>query len=174
MSCELLGVSGRADGVDLDDLREAVGAFHGCVSDAADRHTGFVVSRLGNAAVVLFGYPAAHEHEAEQAVRAAIELCAAVRTLRARSGATLQCRIGIATGMAIISDLREGSAPGDREIVGDAADLAVQVRLSAQPDIVAIEPATRRLIGGLFDCVEFGTHRHRWPRRAHAGLAGAG
>ena len=157
MSCELLGVSGRADGVGLEDLREAAGAFHGCVSDAAERHNGFVVSRLGNAAVVLFGYPAAHEHEAEQAVRAGIELCAAVRTLRAGSGATLRCRIGIATGMAIISDLRQGSALGDREIVGDATDLAVQVRLSMQPDIVAIEQATRRLIGGLFDCVEFGT-----------------
>ena len=157
MSCELLGVSGRADGVGLEELREAVGAFQGCVSDAVDRHTGFVVSRLGNAAVVLFGYPAAHEHEAEQAVRAGIELCAAIRSLRAGAGATLRCRIGIATGMAIISDLREGSASGDREIVGDAADLAVQVRLSAQPDIVTIEPATRRLIGALFDCVEFGT-----------------
>jgi predicted ATPase/DNA-binding winged helix-turn-helix (wHTH) protein len=157
LSCEMLGVSGRADGVGLDDLREAVGAFHGCVSDAADRHNGFVVSRLGNAAIVLFGYPAAHEHEAEQAVRAGIELCAAVGTLRARSDAKLQCRIGIATGMAIISDLPEGAAPGDREMVGDAADLAVRLRLLAQPGIVAIEPATRRLIGGLFDCVEFGT-----------------
>ncbi len=96
MSCELLGVSGRADGVGLEELREAVGAFQGCVSDAADRHTGFVVSRLGNAAVVLFGYPAAHEHEAEQAVRAGIELCAAIRSLRAGAGATLRCRIGIA------------------------------------------------------------------------------
>jgi predicted ATPase/DNA-binding winged helix-turn-helix (wHTH) protein len=157
LSCEMLGVSGRADGVGLEELREAVGAFHGCVSDAAERNDGFVVSRLGNAAVVLFGYPTAHEHEAEQAVRSGIELCAAVGTLRARSGATLRCRIGIATGMAIISDLREGGAPGDREIVGDAADLAVRVRLSARPGIVAIEQATRRLIGGLFDCVEFGT-----------------
>ena len=157
MSCELLGVSGRGDGVALDDLREAVGAFHGCVADAADRNNGFVVSRLANAAVVLFGYPAAHEHEAEQAVRAGIELCATVASLEAGSGAALRCRIGIATGMAIISDLREGSAHAGREIVGDTADLAVQVRLSAQPDVVAIEPATRRLIGKLFDCVECGT-----------------
>ena len=76
MSCELVGVSARADGVDLEDLREAVGAFQRCVSETVDRHDGFVVSRLGNAALVLFGYPAAHENDAERAVRAGLELCA--------------------------------------------------------------------------------------------------
>ena len=82
MSCELIGISGRADGVGLEDLRDAVAAFQRCVSETVDRHGGFVVNHLGNAALVLFGYPAAHEHDAEQAVRAGLELCAAVRALR--------------------------------------------------------------------------------------------
>ena len=77
MSCELVGVAAGADGMGLEDLRETVGAFQRCVSETVDRHDGFVVSRLGNAELVLFGYPAAHEHDAEQAVRAGLELCAA-------------------------------------------------------------------------------------------------
>jgi len=70
MSCELIGISGRADGAGLEDLRDVVGAFQRCVSETVDRHDGFVVSRLGNAALVLFGYPAAHEYDDERAVRA--------------------------------------------------------------------------------------------------------
>ncbi len=149
----------------------------GCVSDAADRHTGFWLSVVsGSAAVVLFGYPRGARARGRSRRSARGSNCARrSRSLRAGAGATLRCRIGIATGMAIISDLREGSASGAREIVGDAADLAVQVRLSAQPDIVTIRPATRRLIGALFDCVEGFRDDRLWrPRRSHAGLAGAG
>jgi class 3 adenylate cyclase len=157
MSCELIGISGRADGVGLEDLREAVGAFQRCVSEMADRHDGFVVSGLGNAALVFFGYPAAHEYDAEQAVRAGLELCVAVRTLRPGADVPMRCRVGIATGMAIIGDVSGGGVLQDREIIGDAPNLAGRLQLSAQPDIVAIEPATRRLIGNLFDCRDLGT-----------------
>jgi DNA-binding winged helix-turn-helix (wHTH) protein len=102
MSCELIGISGRADDAGLEDLRDVVGAFQRCVSETVDRHDGFVVSRLGNAALVLFGYPAAHEYDAERAVRAELELCTAVRTLGPGAGLPMRCRVGIATGMAII------------------------------------------------------------------------
>ena len=156
MSCELIGMSGRAHGVALEDLREVVGAFQRCVSEIVDRHDGFVVSRLGNTELVLFGYPAAHEHDAEQAVRAGLELCAAVRTLRPGADVPVRCRVGIATGMAIIGDLSGAGALGDREIVGDAPNLAGRLQLSAQPDIVAIESTTRQLIGNLFDCRDLG------------------
>ena len=157
MSCELIGLSGRADGVGLEDLRDVVGAFQRCVSETVDRHDGFVVSRLGNAALVLFGYPAAHEYDAEQAVRAGLELCTAVRALRSGADLPMRCRIGIATGMAIIGDISGDGALQDREIIGDAPNLAGRLHLSAQPDIVVIEPATRRLIGNLFDCRDLGT-----------------
>src|SRR5438132_4440753 len=73
MSCELVGVAAGADGMGLEDLRAAVAAFQRCVSETANRHNGFVVSRLGNPELVLFGYPAAHEHDAERAVHAALD-----------------------------------------------------------------------------------------------------
>jgi class 3 adenylate cyclase len=157
MSCELIGISGGADGVSLEDLRDVVSAFQGCVSEIVDRHDGLVISRLGNAALVLFGYPAAHEYDAERAVRAGLELCAAVRTLRPDADPPMQCRVGIATGMAIIGDLSGDGALQDREVIGDAPNLAGRLQLSIQPGIVAIERATRRLIGNLFDCRDLGT-----------------
>jgi predicted ATPase/class 3 adenylate cyclase len=157
MSCELIGISGRADGTGLEDLRDLVGTFQRCVSETVERHDGFVVSRLGNAALVLFGYPAAHEYDAERAVRAGLELCTSGRTLRSSADLPMQCRVGIATGMAIIGDFSGDGALQDREIIGDAPNLAGRLHLSARADIVAIEPATRRLIGNLFDCRDLGT-----------------
>jgi class 3 adenylate cyclase len=157
MSCELIGMSGGADGVGLEDLRDVVAAFQRCVSETVDRHDGFIVSRLGNAALGLFGYPAAHEYDAERAVRAGLELCAAVRTLTPDADLPMRCRVGIATGMAIIGGLSGDGALQHREVIGDAPNLAGRLQLSIQPDIVAIEPATRRLIGNLFDCRDLGT-----------------
>src|SRR6516165_6236836 len=130
MSCELIAISGRADGVGLEDLRDVIAAFQRCVSETVDRRDGFVVSRLGNAALVFFGYPAAHEYDAEQAVRAGLELCTAVRTLRSGADQPMRCRVGIATGMAIIGDLSGDGALQDREVIGDAPNLAGRLQLS--------------------------------------------
>jgi len=157
MLCELVGIAGRADGTDLEDRLEAIGAFQHCVSDVVRRHGGFIASHLGNTALVLFGYPAAHEDDAEQAVRAALELRAAVRTLRQGADATMRCRVGIATGMVIIGDVSGVGEDRRHEIIGNTPDLAARLQLSVQPDTVAIEAATRRLIGDLFDCRDLDT-----------------
>jgi class 3 adenylate cyclase/predicted ATPase len=157
MSCELVAAPGRGDGGGLDDLRDAIATFQRCVAETVDHHGGLVVDHLGNAALVLFGYPVAQEHDAEQAVRAGLALCAAVGTARLGVAAPLQCRVGITTGMAIIGDLSPGGASEDREIIGDAPNLAMRLRVSAQPGMVSIGPITRRLVGGLFDCRDLGT-----------------
>jgi class 3 adenylate cyclase len=156
MSCEAIGPAARADGIDLEDLREAISAFQQCVSEIVGRHTGFIASRLGNTVLVLFGYPAAHEHDAERAIRAGLELCAAVRTLRPDADVPMRCRVGIATGMVIVGDLVGVGEVRDHGIVGDAPDLAARLQVSAQPDTVTIEPTTWRLIGNLFDCRDLG------------------
>ena len=156
MSCELIGVAGRADGTDLEDRREVVGVFRDCVLELVRRHGGFIVSHLSNTALVLFGYPAAYEDDAEKAVRAGLELCTAVRALRPGADATIRCRVGIATGTAIVGDRGRGGAHREIEIVGEVPNLAAQLRLSASPGIVAIEPTTRHLIGNLFDCSDLG------------------
>ena len=156
MSCEALGVAARADGNGLENLLEAIRAFQQCVSEIVGRHSGFIASRLGNTVLVLFGYPAAHEYDAEQAIRAGLELCAAVRTLRPDANAPMRCRVGIATGMVIVGDLVAVGEVRDHGIVGDAPELAVRLQVSAQSDTVIIEPTTWRLIGNLFDCRDLG------------------
>ena len=105
MSCELIGLPRRATIIDhLEDWREAVDAFRRCVSTTADRHEGFIARHAGNATLVLFGYPAAHEHDAERAVRAGLELCAAVGALKPVVGVPMRCRVGISTGMVIVGN----------------------------------------------------------------------
>ena len=156
MSCEAIGVAARADGIGLEDLHEAIVAFQRCLSEIVGRHSGFVASRLGNSVLVLFGYPAAHEHDAERAIHAGLELCAAVRTLSPDADVPMRCRVGVATGMVIVGDLVGAGEVADHGIVGDTPDLAVRLQSSAQPDTVTIEPTTWRLIGNLFDCHELG------------------
>jgi predicted ATPase/DNA-binding winged helix-turn-helix (wHTH) protein len=170
MSCELIGLAERSHGVDLETLREAVIALQACISEIAARYDGIVANRQGNTVLVLFGYPAAHEHNVEQAVRAGLELCVAVRAVRPEADASTGCRIGIATGVVIIGDRGQGGEHGRPEIVGNAPILAARLQSSAQPNAVVIDALTRRLIGNLFDCSDLGAMEaapdaealHRW------------
>jgi class 3 adenylate cyclase/predicted ATPase len=153
MSCELIGISGRAGGAGFEDLRDVVAAFQRCVSEMGDRHDGYVVSRLGNAALVLFGYPAAHEYDAERAVRAGLELCAAVR-LATRE--PLNVRIGIATGLVVIGDLTGAGAAQERDVVGETPNLAARLQALARPGTLVVAGSTRRQIGTLFEIEDLG------------------
>ena len=153
MSCELIGLPRRANiSDDLEDWRDAVDAFRRCVSTTADRHEGFIAGHAGNAALVLFGYPAANEHDAERAVRAGLELCAAVRALKGLAEMPMRCRVGISTGMAIVGDFIGLAERRNLEIVGDIPELAARLQMSAEPDTVVVERVTRHLLGNLFDC----------------------
>ncbi|HEY2530514.1 MAG TPA: AAA family ATPase [Xanthobacteraceae bacterium] len=156
LSCELIGTERPAEGVDLEKLREAVGAFRRCISDTVGRYNGFVSSYFGNSVLVVFGYPTAQEHDAEQAVRAGLELCVAVRGLQPEAKVPMRCRVGIATGTVIIGNSGGGGKLSQHEIVGDVPHSADRLRASVQPDKVAIEPVTRRLICNLFDCRDLG------------------
>ncbi len=156
LSCELVGVASGADGAGLEDLREAVEAFQRCIAETAGRHAGFIAAHLGNSVLVLFGYPAAHEHDAEQAIRAGLELCTAVGALRPEADAPMRCRIGIATGMVIAGDPVGAGEPRDHGIVGETPNLAARLQALAEPGQVVIAADTRRLVGGLFDYRDLG------------------
>jgi DNA-binding winged helix-turn-helix (wHTH) protein/predicted ATPase len=157
ISCELLGATGRTDGLDLEDLRVAVAAFRRCISDIVGRYNGSISSQLGNTVLIVFGYPGAREHDTERAVRAGLELCEAVRALRPETSEPIRCRVGIETGIAIIGDFVGNGELGDHEIVGDAPNFVALLRASAQPDTVVVGPVARRLLGNLFDCRDLGT-----------------
>ena len=170
MSCELIGLLERADNIDLESLREATAALQHRISEIAARFDGFILNRQGNTALILFGYPVSNEHNAEQAVRAALALCAAVAGPKPAAYGSTGCRIGVATGVVLISNTVSDGKLTPHEIVGGAPILAARLQLSARPNSVVIDAVTRRLIGNLFDCRDLGTMKtardtepmHRW------------
>lgn len=157
-SCELLvGSVGDSSGdPDVEDLRQTLGAFHTCTADVAARFGGFVVSRTGNTVFIVFGYPTAHEHDPDQAVRAALAVCSQAPYLKVRRGGTLLARVGISTSIAVVGNsVSPGQARG-LEIIGNAPTIAMRLAGLAQPGTVTLDDTTRRLIGNLFECSPLG------------------
>src|SRR5215468_1470720 len=150
LTCDLV-----CPGLDLEKRREAVKAFQNCVGGIAARLKGFVANHIANTVIVYFGYPIAHENDAELAVRAGLALEAEVSTLNIDAEPRLCCRIGIATGEVIIGDLVGDTA--QRGVIGEVPNVAMRLQISAQPNATVIDDVTRCLVGKLFDCREIGT-----------------
>jgi class 3 adenylate cyclase len=112
-----IALAASAARMDPEDLREVISAYQKCVAETVDRFDGFVAKYMGDGVLVYFGYPQAHEDDAERAVRAGLELIAAVGALRAAS--PLQTRVGIATGLVVVGDLIGSGEAQERGIVGD-------------------------------------------------------
>ena len=134
--------------MDPEDLREVISAYQKCVAETVQRFGGFVAKYLGDGVLVYFGYPQADEDDAERAVRAGLELIAAVAGLKTR--AALQTRVGIATGLVVVGDLIGSGAAQEQAIVGETPNLAARLQGIAEPNVVFIAEATRKLLGNLF------------------------
>jgi class 3 adenylate cyclase/predicted ATPase len=158
MFCDLFGSTALAARLDPEDLREVIGAYHRCVAAAVRRFDGFVAKYMGDGVLVYFGFPRAHEDDAERAVRAGLDIVAAVGRLRAPAIRKLQARIGIATGLVVVGDLIGEGEAQERMVVGETPNLAARLQALAEPDSVVIAPATRRLIGDRFRLQTLGRH----------------
>ena len=155
MFSDLVGSTALSARMDPEDLREVISAYQKCVAETVRRFGGFVAQYLGDGVLVYFGYPEAHEDDAERAVRAGLELIAAVIALK--TPASLQTRVGIATGLVVVGDLMTGSGQvHERGIVGETPNLAARLQGIAQPNTVVIAEATRRLLGNLFELKDLG------------------
>jgi hypothetical protein len=119
-----------------------------------ERFGGFVAKYMGDGVLIYFGYPQAHEDDAERAVRAALELVAAVGGLKTH--APLQTRVGIATGLVVVGDLIGSGASQEQAIVGETPNLAARLQGVAEPDTVVIAESTRKLVGNLFEVEDLG------------------
>ena len=151
---DLVGSTALAGRMDPEDLREVISAYQKCVSGTVRQFDGFVAKYLGDGVLVYFGYPQAHEDDAERAVRAGLELTAAVSGLKAAS--PLQTRIGIATGLVVVGDLIGSGEAQERGIVGETPNLAARLQGIAEPNMVVLAESTRRLVGNLFDLEDLG------------------
>ena len=154
MFSDLVGSTVLSTRMDPEDLREVISAYQQRVAETVRRFGGFVAKYMGDGVLVYFGYPQAHEDDAERAVRAGLELIAAVAELKTR--ASLQTRVGIATGLVVVGDLVGSGEAQERGIVGETPNLAARLQGIAEPNIVVIAEATRKLLGNLFELQDLG------------------
>ncbi|HEV7995908.1 MAG TPA: AAA family ATPase [Stellaceae bacterium] len=154
MFCDLVGSTALSTRHDPEDLRELVGDYHRAVAETVGRFDGFVAKYMGDGVLIYFGYPQAHEDDAERAVRAGLAVIEAVGQLPARED--LSVRLGIATGLAVVGDLIGEGAAQERGVVGETPNLAARLQGLAAPNTLIIAEATRRQIGGLFDLEDLG------------------
>ena len=171
MFSDLVGSTALSARMDPEDLREVISAYQKCVAETVQRFGGFVAKYMGDGVLVYFGHPEAHEDDAERAVRAGLELVAAIAALKTH--APLQTRVGIATGLVIVGDLIGSGASQEQAIVGETPNLAARLQGIAEPNSVVIAEATRRLLGNLFELEDLGAQDLKGisgPVRAWAAL----
>ena len=154
MFSDLVGSTALSARMDPEDFREVISAYQKCVAETVQRFGGFVAKYMGDGVLVYFGYPQAHEDDAERAVRAGLELVAAVSGLKTH--VPLQTRVGIATGLVVVGDLIGSGASQEQAIVGETPNLAARLQGIAEPNSVVIAESTRRLVGNLFELQDVG------------------
>jgi class 3 adenylate cyclase len=170
MFCDLVGSTALAARLDPEELREVIGAYHRSVAEAVRRFDGFVAKYMSDGVLVYFGYPQAHEDDAERAARAGLGIVEAVGRLDTLaipgtlalggrpSGGRLEVRIGIATGLVVVGDLIGEGAAQEQAVVGETPNLAARLQALAEPGSVMIASATRRLLGDRFRLQALGRH----------------
>jgi class 3 adenylate cyclase len=154
MFTDLVGSTALSSKLDPEDMRTVIGAYHKCVTESVARFGGFVAKYMGDGVLIYFGYPQAHEDDAERAVRAGLALIEAVGKPRIQE--PLQVRIGIATGLVVVGDLVGSGEAQERGVVGETPNLAARVQGIAAPNTVVMAEGTRRLLGNLFELEDLG------------------
>jgi class 3 adenylate cyclase len=154
--CDLAGSTELAVRLDPEDLRGIMAAYHRATAAVIERFEGHVAKYLGDGVLAYFGWPLAHEDDAERAVRAGLAVVEGVSSVAALPGTHLQARVGIATGQVVVGDLLGEGAAREEAVVGEVPALAARLQTLAAPGTVLIGDATRRLVGGLFELDELG------------------
>src|SRR5271167_1143702 len=157
MFCDLVGSTAMSARLDPEDMREVIRAYQDACSGAVARYDGFVAKFMGDGVLAYFGFPRAHEEDAERAVRAGLDITNVVSKLETRAKERLRVRIGIATGIVVVGDrVGQGSAQ-EQAVVGETPNLAARLQALAEPGSVVIAEATRRLLGRVFDLEPLGS-----------------
>jgi class 3 adenylate cyclase/predicted ATPase len=157
MFVDLVGSTALSGRLDPEELRQVLRAYQDAVAGAVARYEGHIAKYMGDGVLAYFGYPKAHEDDAERAVRAGLDLVAAVGGLTAPDGRMLHVRVGIATGLAVVGDLIGEGAAREEAVVGGTPNLAARLQALAEPGTVVIAPGTRRLVPGLFELADLGS-----------------
>ncbi|WP_161852512.1 alpha/beta fold hydrolase [Bradyrhizobium sp. CCBAU 051011] len=160
MFADLVGSTALSVRLDPEDMREILSAYHQTVASAVTRFEGYIARFLGDGVLVYFGWPQAHEDDAERAVRAGLAIVEAVERLE-RAGGALSARVGIATGLVVVGDLIVEGAIQEEDVVGVTPNLAARLEQLAEPGAVVISESTRRLLGSWFTVSDLGPQQIR-------------
>ena len=165
MFCDLVGSTALSTGMDPEDLRDVIASYQSRCSAAIRHYDGFVAKYMGDGILVYFGYPRAHEDEAERSVRAGLDIVDAMAELNAAfhrpPGVELAVRIGIATGPVIVGDqIGEGTA-SETAVVGETPNLAARLQASAQPNQIVVSTSTRAMLGDHFALEDLGAYEFK-------------
>ena len=159
MFCDLVGSTELSQQLDPEDLREINRAYQDACKTGIDRYDGYVARYMGDGVLAYFGYPRAHEDDAERAVRAGFAVIDATTSLNdsdANRWDQLSVRVGIATGPVVVGDLIGQGASQERAVVGETPNLAARLQSLAEPNTVVISPGTRHLLGNQFAYADLG------------------
>src|SRR5215813_4105870 len=158
MICDLVGSTALSARLDPEDMRAVIDAYHAACARITRTYDGFLAEFRGDGILAYFGYPIAHEDDAERTVRAGLDIIAAVAQLETRAGEPLAVRIGIATGLVVVGDLSREGALRERAVVGETPNLAARLQTLAEPGTIVIAASSRRLLGDLFLLRDLGLH----------------
>ena len=154
--CDLVASTALSTQLDAEDYRELIRAYQDACASVVARFDGFLAKFMGDGLLIYFGWPRAHEDDAERAVNAGLGILDAVESLTAVKGTTPAARIGIATGRVVVGDIVGEGASQEAAIVGEAPNLAARLQTIAEPNTIVIADLTHRLAGDLFECINLG------------------
>jgi class 3 adenylate cyclase len=159
--CDIVGSTALSARLDPEDLRDILHGFQSCCGDAIRRYEGHIARFMGDGVLAYFGFPTAHEDDAERAVNAALRMveCVSVSASAMPAAHRIEIRIGIATGLVVVGDLIGEGPTREFAIVGEAPNLAASLQQLAKPNQILVSPQTRRLLGSLFELEDIGDHR---------------
>jgi class 3 adenylate cyclase/tetratricopeptide (TPR) repeat protein len=155
MFCDLVGSTALSAQLDPEELHEVVRVYQATCTKVIRRYEGHIAQHLGDGLLVYFGYPAAHEDDAQRAARAGLGILSELQALNRRVRHPLQVRIGIHTGVVVVGEIG-GGEKREQLALGEAPNLAARLQVLAEPDTVVISAATQRLVQGLFECHNLG------------------
>lgn len=158
MFCDMVGSTALTASLDPEDMADLIRSFQGAIAATAARFDGYVAKLMGDGALVYFGYPRAHEDDAERAVHAGLGVAEAIANLRRERGVALEVRAGIATGLVVVGELMGEGEARERGVIGDTPNLAARLQVLAEPGSVVV--ANRRA-----DCSARRLSSRRWGRR---------
>src|SRR5262252_1565203 len=158
MICDLVGSTALSARLDPEDMNAVMDAYHAACARIMATYDGFIGDFRGNGILAYFGYPRAHEDDAERTVRAGLDIIAAVARLETRAAVPLAVRSGVATGLVVVGDLSGESALREHALVGDTPNLAARLQALAEPGTIVVAGSTRRLLGDLFRLRDLGCH----------------